>query len=183
MSEDVIIVDENDNEVGIEEKMEAHKEGRLHRAFSIFIFNSNGELLIQKRSRSKYHSGGLWSNTCCSHPKPGESIEDAAHRRLREEMGFDCDLKEVFHFIYRANLNNGLTEYELDHVFIGKYDGEVNPNPSEVEDWRWININDLKKDMEQNPNKYTVWFKIALDRVISLIPSINKSVTHRASTM
>jgi isopentenyl-diphosphate delta-isomerase len=98
-------------------------------------------------------------------------------------MGFDCDLKEVFHFIYRANLNNGLTEYELDHVFIGKYDGEVNPNPSEVEDWRWVNINDLKKDVEQNPNKYTVWFKIALDRVISLIPNINKSATHRASTI
>jgi|YelNatPaOPRAMG01_1025707.scaffolds.fasta_scaffold12729_2 isopentenyl-diphosphate delta-isomerase len=174
MSEDVIIVDENDNEVGVKEKMEAHKEGRLHRAFSIFIFNSKGELLIQKRSRSKYHSGGLWSNTCCSHPKPGESIGDAAHRRLREEMGFDCDLKEVFHFIYRANLNNELTEYELDHVFIGRYDGEVNPNPSEVEDWKWVNINDLKKDMEQNPNKYTVWFKIALDRVISLIPKINQ---------
>jgi len=174
MSEDVIIVDENDNEVGVKEKMEAHREGRLHRAFSIFIFNSKGELLIQKRSRSKYHSGGLWSNTCCSHPKPGESIGDAAHRRLREEMGFDCDLKEVFHFIYRANLNNELTEYELDHVFIGRYDGEVNPNPSEVEDWKWVNINDLKKDMEQNPNKYTVWFKIALDRVISLIPKINQ---------
>jgi isopentenyl-diphosphate delta-isomerase len=174
MSEDVIIVDENDNEVGVKEKMEAHKEGRLHRAFSIFIFNSKGELLIQKRSRSKYHSGGLWSNTCCSHPKPGESIGDAAHRRLREEMGFDCDLKEVFHFIYRANLNNELTEYELDHVFIGRYDGEVNPNPSEVEDWKWVNINDLKKDMEQNPNKYTVWFKIALNRVISLIPKINQ---------
>jgi isopentenyl-diphosphate delta-isomerase len=174
MSEDVIIVDENDNEVGVKEKMEAHKEGRLHRAFSIFIFNSKGELLIQKRSRSKYHSGGLWSNTCCSHPKPGESIGDAAHRRLREEMGFDCDLKEVFHFIYRANLNNELTEYELDHVFIGRYDGEVNPNPSEVEDWKWVNINDLKKDMEQNPNKYTVWFKIALNRVVSLIPKINQ---------
>lgn len=173
MGERVVLVDEDGNEVGVEEKIKAHKEGKLHRAFSIFIFNSRGELLLQKRARDKYHSGGLWSNTCCSHPKPGESLEHAAHRRLREEMGFDCDLKEAFHFIYKANLNNGFTEWELDHVFIGRYDGEVKPNPNEVEDWRWININDLEDDIKRNPNKYTVWFKIAFNRVIDLLHEIN----------
>ncbi len=169
MNEKVVLVNEDDNEIGVEEKVKAHKEGKLHRAFSIFIFNSKGELLLQRRAGNKYHSGGLWSNTCCSHPKPGESIEHAAHRRLREEMGFDCSLNEVSRFIYRAELNNGLTEWELDHVFIGKYDGEVNPNPNEVEDWKWININDLKDDIKRNPNNYTVWFKMALDKVTSLL--------------
>ncbi len=170
MNEEVVLVDEDDNEIGVEEKIKAHKEGKLHRAFSIFIFNSRGEMLLQKRARNKYHSGGLWSNACCSHPKPGESLEQAVHRRLKEEMGFDCDLKRVFYFIYKADLNNEFTEYELDHVFIGKYDGEINPNRNEVEDWKWISINDLKEDIKQNPNKYTVWFKIVLDKVISLIP-------------
>lgn len=172
MDEMIVLVDRDDSEVGVEEKIKAHREGKLHRAFSIFIFNSKGEMLLQKRARNKYHSGGLWSNACCSHPRPGESLEEAVHRRLKEEMGFDCDLRKVFHFMYKADLNNGFTEYELDHVFIGKYDGEVKPNPNEVEDWKWVNVADLKDDMERNPDKYTVWFKIALKRIIDLLPEI-----------
>jgi len=119
----VVLVDENDNEIGVEEKINAHRKGLLHRAFSIFVFNSKNELLLQKRAADKYHSGGLWSNTCCSHPRPGENLKDAAHRRLQEEMGFDCSLREVFSFLYKKSFDNGLTEHELDHVFFGKFDG------------------------------------------------------------
>ncbi|KYK38194.1 MAG: isopentenyl-diphosphate Delta-isomerase [Theionarchaea archaeon] len=159
----VILVDENDKEIGFEEKMEAHKTGKLHRAFSIFVFNSKGELLLQRRAKDKYHSGGLWSNTCCSHPRVGETLEEAVHRRLKEEMGFDCELREAFHFIYKAKVGD-LTEHELDHVFIGRYNGEVNPNPDEVEEYKWVPVASLNKDMKVHTENYTEWFKIAFER-------------------
>lgn len=169
MSENVILVDQRDNEIGVEEKMQAHKEGKLHRAFSVFIFNSKGEMLLQQRAHNKYHSGGLWTNTCCSHPRQGESVDEAAHRRLEEEMGFDCDLNHAFHFIYNARLDNELTENELDHVFIGYYDGVVNPDKNEVESFKWMNLEKLTEDMDKNPQNYTVWFKIAINKVFEHI--------------
>jgi isopentenyl-diphosphate delta-isomerase len=165
MEDKVILVDENDEEIGSEEKLEAHRTGKLHRAFSIFAFNSKGEMLLHKRARTKYHSGGMWSNTCCSHPRVGELLEEAVHRRLVEEMGFNCDLKEAFHFIYKAEVGT-LTEHELDHVFVGKYDGEVTPDPNEIEDYEWVTIESLREDMRKYPEAYTEWFKIALEDAI-----------------
>jgi len=166
--EEIILVDENDNEVGYGEKMAVHKEGKLHRAFSIFVFNSKGQLLLQKRAKSKYHSGGLWTNTCCSHPRKGENLLDAAHRRLKEEMGFDCELKELFGFVYKARLGD-LYEHEYDHVLIGEYDGEVKPNPEEVEDFKWVDVEEVKNDIKQNPDDYTYWFKIAFEKILAYI--------------
>jgi isopentenyl-diphosphate delta-isomerase len=163
----VVLVDEHDNEVGIEDKLEAHKNGgKLHRAFSIFVFNSKGETMLQKRAEGKYHSAGKWSNTCCSHPAPGEAVIEAAHRRLKEEMGFDCDMEEKFSFIYRADVGNGLTEWEYDHVIFGRYDGEPNINKEEASAYKWISLDMLKKDVEENPQNYTPWLRICLDRVI-----------------
>ncbi|MBN2422809.1 isopentenyl-diphosphate Delta-isomerase [Candidatus Woesearchaeota archaeon] len=159
----VILVDEHDNEIGSEEKLAAHKKAELHRAFSVCVFNSKKELLIQQRSESKYHSPGLWSNTCCSHPQPGEEVIEAAHRRLKQEFGFDCGLKELFTFIYKKDFNNGLFEHELDHVLTGKSDGVPEPNPDEIMEWKWINPEELKKDMIKNPDKYTYWFRFLLD--------------------
>ena len=173
---DVILVDENDNEIGVEEKIKAHEDGKLHRAFSIFIFNSNGEMLLQQRAKNKYHSGGLWTNACCSHPRPNEKIEDAVHSRLMEEMGFDTELKEVFSFIYNAKFDNGLTEHELDHVFIGRYNGEVKPNPEEADDYKWAKIEWLENDVKLHPDKYTVWFKIALPKVIKHLKDNSKNI-------
>ena len=166
MSE-VILVDENDNEIGAGEKIKTHKEGKLHRAFSIFVFNSKGELLLQRRAKSKYHSGGLWSNTCCSHPEVGESLEKTVHRRLKEEMGFDCELKEILSFTYRTKLDNGLIENEYDHVFVGNFDGEPSPDPEEVDEWKWIDVKELKKDIQENPNNYTYWLRVSIEKVIS----------------
>lgn len=168
--ENIILVDENDNEIGFEERIKAHKNGgKLHRAFSIFVFNSKGEVLLQLRSKKKYHFGGLWSNTCCSHPRKGESLEDAAHRRLKEEFGFDTQLKKLFNFIYRVtDEKSGLTEHEFDHVFIGKYDGVVRPNPKEIDNLKWIKIEDLKKDINKNSNKYSPWSKIAIHKLLEL---------------
>ena len=165
----VILVDENDVPRGTMEKLEAHRKGELHRAFSIFVFNSNGEMLLQKRAFEKYHSGGLWTNTCCSHPAPGESMETAAHKRLQEEMGFDCSLKEVFHFTYKTSLDNDLTEHELDHVFIGYYDDAPEVNASEVVEWKYADTKELQNDIVTNPGKYTVWFKLVLPRVLEHI--------------
>ncbi len=162
--ETVILVDRKDNSTGTEEKMKAHEEGVLHRAFSVLVFNKDGELLIQRRALTKYHSPGMWSNTCCSHPRPGEKTIDAAHRRLKEEMGFDCELKEAFSFVYRAGFGNGLTEHEYDHVFIGRYDGEIRPSPEEVSEYRWISIEQLKEEIRKNPEGYTPWLKIILDK-------------------
>jgi isopentenyl-diphosphate delta-isomerase len=168
MSEMIILVDENDREIGVDEKLKVHKEGKLHRAFSIFIFNSKGQMLLQKRARDKYHSAGLWSNACCSHPRAGESLEQAVHRRLKEEMGFDCGLEKVFHFTYKAEVGNGLIEHEVDHVFIGIYDGEVYPNPEEAEEFKWVDIDTLRKELKENPDKFTPWFRICVDKVLEI---------------
>lgn len=163
--EQVILVDENDNQIGLMEKMEAHQKGLLHRAFSVFVFNDKNQMLLQRRALSKYHSGGLWTNTCCSHPRDGESIVEAGTRRLREEMGFECELKSIFSFIYKAELDNDLTENELDHVLIGSWDNIPTPNPDEVDDWKYISLEDLVDDIETHPENYTVWFKLVFDRV------------------
>jgi len=167
MSEHILLVDENDKEVGIGEKIKTHQEGKLHRAFSIFIFNSKGQLLLQRRAKSKYHSGGLWTNTCCSHPRAEEDIEKAVHRRLKEEMGFGCELKEIFSFIYKVKLDNNLFEHEYDHVFTGKFDGEPIPNPEEADGWKWVDVEELKNDIKENPDAYSYWLKKSIDKVIS----------------
>jgi isopentenyl-diphosphate delta-isomerase len=159
----VILVDENDQEIGKMEKKEAHEKGLLHRAFSVFVFNENKELLLQQRALTKYHSAGLWTNTCCSHPRIGETIEQAAHRRLMEEMGFDCDLSTKTSFIYKAAFENGLTEHEFDHVLVGSFNGEINFNPTEVKNFKWINLEELQIDLLQNNQNYTAWFKIIFD--------------------
>ncbi len=164
MEEKVILVDTDDNAIGEMNKMEAHELGLLHRAFSVFILNSNGELLLQQRAFSKYHSPGLWTNTCCSHQRSGEDSLSAAHRRLKEEMGVQSDLKEAFTFLYKADMGNGLTEHELDHVIIGLCDQEPNINLEEVTDWKWVNLDDLKLDLAYTPDKYTAWFKIVFDQ-------------------
>jgi len=145
--------------------MRVHREGKLHRAFSIFIFNSQGELLLQRRAKAKYHGGGLWANTACSHPRPGETYLQATHRRLREEMGFDCRLKKIFGFFYRAEFKNGLTENEYDCVFIGRFDGSPASNPAEVMDCRWMSLKDLRRDIASHPHKYAVWLKLALRKM------------------
>ena len=166
MPENVILVTPDDQPIGAEEKLKAHLEGKLHRAFSVFIFNSQGEMLLQRRALHKYHSPGLWSNACCSHPRPGEDSEAAAHRRMKEEMGFDCHIERAFQFTYKAEFDNGLTENELDHVFIGEYNGVVQPDPEEVAEYRWIDADSLKKDMQENPEQYTYWFRVVLDKVL-----------------
>lgn len=168
MEETVILVNEADEVVGTGEKMRTHVVGALHRAFSIFVFNSSGKLLVQKRSRSKYHSGNLWSNTCCGHPRPGESIKEASHRRLKEEMGFDCELKEIFSFIYRAELDNDLLEHEYDHVLVGTFNDDPKPNSDEVDDWEWVDPLTIKKRIRDNPDKYTYWLRLSLHEVINI---------------
>lgn len=161
----VILVNEKDEEIGSMEKIEAHKKGKLHRAFSIFIFNSKGEMLLQKRALSKYHSGGLWSNACCSHPEPGENTKFAAERRLVEELGIDVTLQKIFDFVYRADFDNGLTEYEFDHVFTAKYDGDAEMNPEEVIDVAYKTMDELKEELKSYPQKYTEWFRIAFPKI------------------
>lgn len=165
MEEFVILVDENDRETGIMEKMQAHVEAKLHRAFSVFIFSPKGELMLQQRAFTKYHSPGLWTNTCCSHPRQGETTSEAAHRRLKEEMGFDCDFDEVFSFVYRAEFDNNLTEHEFDHVFIGTSEALPEINPGEVASYRFSSMSEIRNGMEQNPEIFTIWFRIAFDRV------------------
>jgi isopentenyl-diphosphate delta-isomerase len=160
MEEQVILVDENDNQIGVMPKMEAHEKGVLHRAFSVFTFNDKGELMLQQRAAHKYHSPLLWTNTCCSHQRSGETNLEAGKRRLQEEMGFTTELKEVFSFIYKAPFDNGLTEHELDHVLVGYFDVEPNINKEEVEDYKWMLLEDVKSDIEKNPSIYTEWFKI-----------------------
>lgn len=167
MEEFVVLIDREDRPIGLMEKQQAHHAGLLHRAFSVFVFNSKGELLIHQRAAEKYHSPKLWTNTCCSHPRENETYEQAAHRRLKEEMGFDCAIEEKFHFIYKAELEPGLFEHELDRVFTGFYEGEMDLNPEEVMDAKWISIEDLKKDMAENPDNYTVWFKIIFAEYLS----------------
>jgi len=160
MEELVVLVDKNDNQIGLMPKMEAHEKAVLHRAFSVFTFNNKGELLLQQRAAHKYHSPLLWTNTCCSHQREGETNIEAGKRRLQEEMGFTTELKEVFSFIYKAPFENGLTEHELDHVMVGDFDGEPNINKEEVESYKWMLLEDVKNDIENNPDIYTEWFKI-----------------------
>ncbi len=164
MEEQVVLVDEKDNALGLMPKMEAHEKAILHRAFSVFIFNSKGELMLQQRAASKYHSPLLWTNTCCSHQREGETNLEAGKRRLQEEMGFVAEIKEVFSFIYKAPFDNGLTEHELDHVMIGYYNDTPNINKEEVEDYKWMTLIDVKNDIKKNPDQYTEWFKIIFDK-------------------
>lgn len=165
MKKFLILVDENDKPAGKMEKLQVHEQGLLHRAFSVFIFNKKGELLLQQRSENKYHSAGLWSNTCCSHPEFEEDTKEAAEKRLKEEMGLDCELEFKFKFIYKANFENGLTEYELDHVYFG-FTGELPiPDKSEVKSWKYLGIKELEKDVTGNSQNYTEWLKICLPEV------------------
>ncbi len=160
----VILVDENDQPVGTVGKIEAHEKGLLHRAFSVFIFNSKGEMLLQQRAK-KYHSSHLWSNACCSHPTPGEELMDAARRRLQEEMGFSTSLEKIFDFVYRVDFENGLTEYEFDHVFVGEYDGTVNISKTEVMDFCFKDMSEIKHSLQTHPLKYSSWFHLAFPRI------------------
>lgn len=164
MEEQVILVNENDEQIGLMPKMEAHEKGVLHRAFSVFIFNDQNELLLQQRSLDKYHSPGLWTNTCCSHQRHGETSLEAGRRRLQEEMGFSTVLKETTSFIYKAPFDNGLTEHELDHILVGKYNKQPQINKEEVASWKWMELEAVKKDIELNPDEYTAWFKIIFDK-------------------
>lgn len=172
-TEFVILVDKHDNELGFMEKMEAHQKALLHRAISVFIFNTNGEWLLQRRAFSKYHSGGLWTNACCTHPFPNESNIDAANRRLKEEMGMHCSLKELFSFSYKEVLDHELTEHEFDHVFFGITDSMPNINSDEVAEFKYIKYDTLILDIKNNPKYYTVWFKKIIERVSKLIAKTN----------
>lgn len=173
----LVLVDEQDNQTGIMEKMEVHRKALLHRAFSVFVFNSQGEMLLQRRALSKYHSGGLWTNTCCSHPFPGETPQAAGKRRMKEELGFETEVTPAFSFIYKAELDNELTEYEFDHVLIGEYDGDVYPNEDEVGDYCYINMDVLRDSLAQHPMKYTAWFKIAFPMLEAYLEK-HKMVLH-----
>jgi isopentenyl-diphosphate delta-isomerase len=163
--EQVILVDAQDNAQGVMEKMEAHTNAVLHRAFSIFIFNEKGDMLLQQRAMNKYHSGGLWTNSCCSHPRPGEETAAAAARRLQEEMGFQTPLEKVFDFIYRAEFENGLTEHEFDHVFVGYYDGEIQPDPKEVNSFVYRPMEEIVLLIKNQPEIFTAWFHIAFPKI------------------
>jgi isopentenyl-diphosphate delta-isomerase len=165
LAERVILVAPNDRELGTAPKLAVHVDGRLHRAFSVFVFDDAGNLLLQQRAAGKYHSGGLWSNTCCGHPRPGEPTDVAAHRRLQEEMGFDCPLQPAFGFLYRSDVNGGLIEHEYDHVLVGRFDGTPAPNPQEVDDWRWVNLDVAITDLATHPRRYSAWFPIALEKL------------------
>lgn len=171
----VILVDENDNQTGVAGKMEAHRKAFLHRAVSVFLVNTKGQWILQRRAFDKYHSNGLWTNTCCTHPFPGESNIDSAKRRLKEEMGIECELQELFSFTYKEKLDNELTEFEFDHVFFGVSDNLPLINLSEVEAWKAISFEDLHNDIQTNPENYTIWFKKIYERVNSHI-TVNKSV-------
>jgi len=164
MEEQVILVNERDEKIGLMPKLEAHQKGILHRAFSIFVFNDNNELMLQQRALNKYHSPGLWTNTCCSHQRDGETSLEAGKRRLEEEMGFITPLKETESFIYKAPFDNGLTEHELDHILVGNYNGVPEINQAEVASWKWMTLEQIQKDMQINPDDYTAWFKIIIDK-------------------
>lgn len=166
MPEYVVLVDNQDNKIGLMEKQEAHVNPTLHRAFSIFIFNTKGEMLLQQRALTKYHTPGLWTNTCCSHPRDGETLEQATKRRLMEEMGMECELKEVFSFIYKADVMQGLIEHEFDHIFVGITDTTPIINKEEVESYKYETVDNISKDIDKNPERYTAWFKIAFARLL-----------------
>ncbi len=169
MKKHIILVNEKDEEIGTGEKLEVHLKGLLHRCISIFIFNSKGEMLLQQRAKTKYHSGGLWTNAVCGHQDPGEGNEPAAHRCLQAEMGFDCPLKEIFTFTYQADLDHGIREHEFDHVFLGVYDGEVLPNSEEADGFKWVSAEWLREDIQKNPDAYTYWFKLVFERALTFI--------------
>ena len=162
---DVILVDESDRQIGVMEKMEVHQKALLHRAFSIFIFNNKGEMLLQKRAADKYHSGGLWTNACCSHPQPGQTTIEAAINRLQEEMGFTTPIQKAFDFIYKASFDNGLTEHEFDHVFTGIYEGTIIPDKEEVSEYCYKSIAGIKAALQSEPQLYTEWFRIAFPKL------------------
>jgi len=163
MNDHVILVNEKDEPIGSMDKLEVHQKGLLHRAFSVFVFNDAGQLLLQRRASDKYHSANLWTNTCCSHPYPQENTLDAARRRLKEEMGIDIDLKKKFDFIYRAKLDNDLTEHEFDHVYVGRYNEQPTLNHAEASEYRWVGIRELKNEIKLQPEEFTEWLKIAID--------------------
>lgn len=165
MEQQVILVNKNDEQKGVTGKMQAHKNGLLHRAFSVFIFNAKGEMLLQQRAMDKYHSGGLWTNACCSHPEPGEDTGKAAARRLKEEMGFETRLEKVFDFVYKADFENGLTEYEFDHVFTGEYNGKVSAAPDEVMDYCFKSMSEISHSLQNQSSKYTAWFRLAFPKI------------------
>lgn len=162
--ENVILVNEKDEQIGVMEKIEAHEKALLHRAFSVFVYNDKNQVMLQRRSEGKYHSPGLWTNTCCSHQNEGETNIEAGKRRLQEEMGFTTDLKDTISFIYKAPFDNGLTEHEFDHVLVGKFNGEPKINPEEVVEWKWMELEALKKDLKESPDNYTAWFKIIFEK-------------------
>jgi isopentenyl-diphosphate delta-isomerase len=164
MEEQVILVNELDGEIGVMAKLAAHQTGVLHRAFSVFVFNSENELLLQRRALQKYHSAGLWSNTCCSHPRPGENIKYAAKRRLLEEMGLSCELTEVFSFIYKVQLENGLSEHEFDHVFVGYSNSKPKPDSEEVVGWVYLSQEVLREEIAAYPHNYSEWFKLCITK-------------------
>jgi len=170
VAEQIILVDEADREIGTAEKLAAHRDGgRLHRAFSVFLFDDAGRMLLQRRAAAKYHFGGLWTNACCGHPRPGEEVGAAARRRLREELGVEPELREVFSFVYSAeDPGSGLTEREVDHVFVGRFSGEARPDPSEVDALRWADCDELEHDLGERPEHYTPWFAHALERLPEL---------------
>ena len=180
--ENVILVNENDEQIGLMPKLEAHEKAVLHRAFSVFVLNSKNEIMLQQRAHQKYHSPLLWTNTCCSHQREGETNIEAGSRRLFEEMGFKTELKELFHFIYKAPFDNGLTEHELDHVMIGYYNDAPVINPEEVEDWKWMKIEDVKNNMEFHPELYTVWFKIIFDEFYHFLEEHKSPLSPNAGT-
>ena len=165
MEEEVVLVDPIDNVVGTAPKLRAHQEGLLHRAISVFVYNAAGELLLQRRAGGKYHSAGLWTNSCCSHPRPDEKPHQAAVRRLREEMGIEVDLDYALSFLYHAKLENGLIEHELDHVFVGRYEGDPLPDPDEVDGWRWVAPEILRGELDHAPERFTAWFPMALELI------------------
>jgi len=167
--DEVILVNKNDEETGTMEKMEAHLQGKLHRAFSVFLMNNKGEWLLQKRADSKYHSAGLWSNTCCSHPRPGEDIYEAALRRLKEEMGITCNLEHAFSFIYKKKFDNNLTEHEYDHVFTGVYEGEPAINKAEVSAWRYLSIEIIREELAADASSFSYWFQLAMPRALTFL--------------
>ena len=171
--EEVILVDQSDQQIGLMPKLEAHQKAVLHRAFSVFVLNKENQIMLQQRASQKYHSPLLWTNTCCSHQRNGESNIEAGTRRLSEEMGFKAELKELFHFIYKAPFDNGLTEHELDHVMIGYYNDEPMINTDEVNDWKWMGIEDIKQDIKLNPDIYTVWFKIIFEEFYHFLENHN----------
>ena len=178
MTTEVILVNEQDEPIGTMEKMEAHRKALLHRAFSVFIFNQKGEMLLQQRAADKYHSPNLWTNACCSHPRPDEITEEAAHRRMKEEMGFDAELKHAFSFIYKTNFDNGLAEHELDHVFFGQYDGPIFPDNREVKDYCYMTVDAIKESMNMHNHKYTSWFKIAFPKLEEYLQETNNHINH-----